>query len=60
MVLVLAAIALMIMAGLLYMIISSTQISGMQKKFKTALDAGFGGADITYQFISLRGVDRRH
>jgi hypothetical protein len=39
------------------MITSSTQISGMQKKFKTALDAGFGGADITYQFISLRGVD---
>ena len=55
MVLVLAAIALVIMAGLLYLITSSTQISGMQKKLKTALEAGFGGADVTYQFISLRG-----
>jgi hypothetical protein len=55
MVLILAAIALLIMAGLLYMITSSTQISGMQKKYKTALDAGFGGADIAYQFIGLRG-----
>jgi hypothetical protein len=55
MVLILAVVALLIMAGLLYMITSSTQISGMQKKYKTALDAGFGGADIAYQFIGLRG-----
>jgi hypothetical protein len=55
MVLILAAIALLIMAGMLYMITSSTRISGMQKKYKTALDAGFGGADIAYQFIGLRG-----
>jgi hypothetical protein len=45
------------MAGLLYMITSSTQISGMQKKYKTSLDAGFGGAEIAYQFIGLRGDD---
>lgn len=54
-VLILAVVSLLIMAGLLYMITSSTQISGMQKKYKTALDAGFGGADIAYQFIGLRG-----
>jgi hypothetical protein len=55
MMLILAAVALLIMAGLLYMITSSTQISGMQKRYKTALDAGFGGANITYQFIAFRG-----
>ncbi|MCX5718779.1 MAG: hypothetical protein NT055_02225 [Nitrospirae bacterium] len=55
MVLVISAIALAIMAGLIYMITSGTQISGMQKKYKTALEAGLGGADITYQLIALRG-----
>jgi hypothetical protein len=57
MILILAAIALLIMAGLLFMITSSTQISGMQKRYKTALEAGKGGAEITYQFIALRGND---
>lgn len=57
MVLILAAIALVIMAGLLFMVTSSTQISGMQKRYKTALEAGKGGAEITYQFIALRGED---
>jgi hypothetical protein len=57
MILILAAIALLIMAGLLFMITSSTQISGMQKRYKTALEAGKGGAEITYQFIALRGSD---
>ena len=55
MILILAAIALAIMAGLIYMITSSTQISGMQKRYKTALEASVGGADVFYQFISLRG-----
>ncbi len=55
MILILAAIALAIMAGLIYMVTSSSQISGMQKRYKTALEAGVGGTDITYQFISLRG-----
>lgn len=57
MILILAAIALMIMAGLIFMVTSSTQISGMQKRYKTALEAGKGGAEITYQFIALRGED---
>jgi Tfp pilus assembly protein PilV len=56
MVLILSAIALAVMAGLIYMITAGTQISGMQKRYKTALEAGVGGTDVTYQFIALRGV----
>lgn len=55
MVLVLSAILLAIMAGLIYMVISGTQISGMQKRYKTALEAALGGADVTYQMIAARG-----
>jgi hypothetical protein len=55
MILILAAIALAIMAGLIYMITAGTQISGMQKRYKTALDAGFGGVDVSYQLIGARG-----
>src|SRR4030067_1587792 len=55
MVLVLSAIILIIMAGLIYMLTTGTQLSGMQKRYKTALEAGIGGADITYQVIALRG-----
>ena len=46
MVLILSAIALAIMAALVYMLISGTQISGMQKRYRTALEAGVGGADV--------------
>ncbi len=55
MVLIVSAIALAIMAGLVYMLISGTQISGMQKRYRTAQEAGLGGADITYQLIAARG-----
>src|SRR4030043_1051567 len=55
MVLVLSAIVLIIMAGLIYMLTTGTQISGMQKKYKNASEAGIGGRDITYQLIGLRG-----
>jgi hypothetical protein len=55
MVLILSAIVLAIIAGLIYMITSTTQISGMQKRYKTALEASIGGAEITYEFIALRG-----
>jgi len=55
MVLVLSAIILVIMAGLIYMLTTGTQLSGMQKRYKTALEAGIGGADITYQIMALRG-----
>ncbi len=55
MVLVLSAIILVIIAGLVYMITSATQISGIQKRYRTALEAGKGGAEITCQVIGLRG-----
>lgn len=55
MVLVLSAILLAIMAGLIYMVISGTQISGIQKRYKTALEAGIGGADVTFQLLQARG-----
>lgn len=55
MVLVLSTIILVIMAGLIYMLTTGTQLSGMQKRYKTALEAGIGGADIMYQITALRG-----
>jgi len=55
MVLILSAIALAIMAGLVYMITAGTQISGAQKRYRTALEAGIGGTDITYQVLAARG-----
>jgi hypothetical protein len=55
MILVLSAILLGVMAALLYMITSGTQISGMQKRYKTALEAGVGGINISYEFIGARG-----
>ena len=57
MVLVLSVIALAIMAGLIYMITSGTQISGLQKRYATSLEAGKGGADIIYQVIAARMDD---
>jgi hypothetical protein len=55
MVLILAAIALAIISGLVYMITAGTQISGVQKHYKTAFDAGMGGVDVTFRLIAERG-----
>lgn len=54
MVLLLSVIALAMMAALIFMLTSGTQISGMQKRYKTALEAGIGGSDIMYQVIASR------
>lgn len=54
-VMVLAAVTLIIMTSLIYMITSSTQMSGMQKQYKTALGSGLGGRDLMLQVISIRG-----
>lgn len=54
MVLILSVIALAIMVGLIYMITVGTQLSGIQKRYKTALEAGIGGRDVVYQIIALR------
>ena len=55
-VLIISVIALAIMSALVFMIISGTQISGMQKRYRTAQEAGLGGADITYLMIASRGA----
>ena len=55
MVLVLAAISLSIMTALIYMLVGGTRTSGIQKRYKTALEAGIGGSEVTYQLVSLRG-----
>ncbi|SPQ00577.1 conserved hypothetical protein [Candidatus Sulfobium mesophilum] len=54
-VLVLAAMGLAIMAALFYMLTASTQISGIQKRYRTAVEAGKGGAQVAYKVISMRG-----
>ena len=54
-VLVISVIALAIMSALIYMLTSGTQISGMQKRYRTAQEAGLGGADITYLMLASRG-----
>ncbi len=53
-VIVLSAVALAIMTALIYMITMGTQISGLQKRYKTALEAGEGGGDVFYQLIATR------
>jgi hypothetical protein len=53
-VIVLSAVALAIMTALIYMITIGTQISGLQKRYKTALEAGDGGGDVFYQLIATR------
>lgn len=55
MVLIIATVLLIMMAGLIYMMTSGTQISGFQKRYKTALEASFGGAQIAYQIVGFRG-----
>jgi len=54
-VLILSLVALATISSLIFMIITGTQLSGLQKRYKTSLEAGMGGADVTYQVISARG-----
>ncbi|MEF9427090.1 MAG: hypothetical protein L0956_07930 [Candidatus Mariimomonas ferrooxydans] len=55
MVLIMSAIALAVMAQLIYFVTQGTKISGMEKRYKTALESGRGGADLTYEVIGARG-----
>lgn len=55
MVLVLSLIALAITAGLIYMVTQGTRFSGMQKRYKTALEANIGGVEAIEHIIVLRG-----
>jgi hypothetical protein len=54
-VLVLSAVALALITALIYMITSGTQISGLQKRYKTSLEAARGGSDLAYKLVGLRG-----
>lgn len=54
-VMLLSVILLGIMASLVYMLVASTQVSGIQKRYKTALDAGKGGTDVAFEVIATRG-----
>jgi hypothetical protein len=55
MVLILSAISLAIMTALVYMLTLGTQTSGIHKRYRNALEAGQGGAEITYDLIAARG-----
>jgi len=56
MVLVLAMVALALTAGMLYMLARGGYMSGMEKRYKTALEAGIGGTGVALQLIGGRGV----
>ncbi len=55
MVLILSVICLAITSVLIHFVTQGTKISGMEKQYKTAVEASLGGADITYQLIGSRG-----
>lgn len=54
-VMILSLISLAIMSGLIYMVTSGTQVSGIGKRYSTALEAGKSGRDVVYQVMSARG-----
>jgi hypothetical protein len=56
MILILSAIALAIMAGLIYMITTGTQISGLQKRYQTAQEAAQGGVEFVAKEIVPRTI----
>jgi hypothetical protein len=56
MVLVISTIALAVMSALIYMITIGTQMSGSQKRYETALEAGDGGKEIVFLWIADREV----
>ena len=55
-VLLLMMVALAMTGGLLYMLARGGYMSAMERRYKTALDAGVGGADVTLQLIAGRGT----
>jgi Tfp pilus assembly protein PilX len=55
MVLIISVIVLAVMAALIYMLTSGTQISGLSKRYSTALEAAQGGQSVMEQIIRARG-----
>jgi len=56
-VLLLAVVALITTAGLLYILGKGGYLSGQQKRYHTALEAGRGGLQATLQVVADRGGD---
>lgn len=55
-VLLLTVVALIAAAGVLYMVARGGSIFGQEKRYKTAVQAAKGGAEITFQVIGDRGL----
>ena len=55
-VLILAAIALVMTLGMLFMVSRGSYVSGQQKRYRTAVEAGRGGVESMLQLIKNRGV----
>ncbi len=55
-VLILALIGLGMVSSLLFMLTQGTQFSGSQKFYRTAEEAGFGGVELTTQYLASRGA----
>ncbi len=54
-VMLMSIVALALTAGLLYMLARGGYLSGMQKQYRTALEAGVGGANVTFRTIAAGG-----
>jgi hypothetical protein len=55
-VLLLSVVALITTAGLLHMLARAGYVSGQQKRYNTALEAGRGGVEATLQVVADRGA----
>jgi hypothetical protein len=55
-VLILAAIALAMTLGMLFMVSRGSYVSGQQKRYRTAVEAGRGGMESMLQLIKSRGI----
>lgn len=55
-VLILAAIALVMTLGMLLMVSRGSYVSGQQKRYRTAVEAGRGGVESMLQLIKDRGI----
>jgi|SRR5208283_895563 len=51
-VLILTAVALIISAGLLYMVLQSTRITGSMNRYKTVYEAATGGANVACELVN--------
>ena len=55
-VLILAAIALVMTLGMLFMVGRGSFVSGQQKRYRTAVEASRGGTEAMLQLIAARGI----